>query len=133
VRRLVAAALTLAACTPPPPFLLAETAETLPARAVSVTIGGGGGAAGGSSEVTQAGGAIARVRVGIGHQQEVGIEGGAYFAGKPGDGNVYGVGKLGWKLQLRRHAAILAGVGASWIGRTAGIGGDLGCVLSTGP
>lgn len=133
MRALAVAALALGACTPPPPFVLAETAEPLPARAVSLTLAGGAGGAGGSSTVAPAGGTIARVRVGVGHGQEVGLEGGAYFTGRPNDGAIYGVGKLSWKLQLLSHMALLAGAGVSWIGGAVGVGGDFGGVWSTGP
>ena len=133
MRALAAAALAVVACTPPPPFVLAETAETLPTRAVSLTLAGGAAGAGGSSTVTPAGGTVGRLRVGIGHRQEVGVEGGAYFVGEPDNGTIYGLGKLTWKLQLLPHAALLAGAGFSWTNYTAAVGGDFGGVWSSGP
>jgi hypothetical protein len=127
-------ALACSGCIPAVPFVVGETAETLKPREVSAAIYGGGGAFVGTAQPTAAccGGVMARVRVGIGHAQEVGVEGGTYLEGRPGNGNVWGTGKLVWKLQWREHVAIIAGIGTTFLG-TVGIGGDAGVIVSTSP
>lgn len=122
-------------CLPAVPFVAGETAETLKPREVSAAIYGGGGAFTGSSSSGSdcCGGAMARVRVGVGHAQEVGVDGGVYLEGHPGKGSVWGSGKLAWKLQLREHYALVAGVGLTFIGSTVGLGGDAGVIASTSP
>lgn len=118
-------------CIPAVPFVAGETAEVLKPREVSAAVYGGGGAftGTGSSGSGCCGGAMARVRVGVGHAQEVGVEGGAYFAG----GAAWGSAKLAWKLQAREHWAIVAGVGTSFIDNAVGVGGDAGVIVSTSP
>lgn len=130
---LAAALATVAAgCSVPVPFAMAETAETLGAGEVSAGVVGGGGGAGGSS-AERAGGAFGRIRVGVGHGQEVGVEGGGYFFGVPGNGSMYGTGALRYKLALSPHAALLTAFGLSWIEKQVNAGGDFGFVLSSRP
>ena len=118
-------------CIPAVPFVAGETAEVLKPREVSAAIYGGGGAftGSGSSGSQCCGGAMARVRVGIGHAQEVGLDGGAYFE----DGGAWGTAKLAWKLQLGEHYALVAGVGTSFLDRSVSLGGDAGLIASTSP
>ncbi|HEX8950277.1 MAG TPA: hypothetical protein VF945_00460, partial [Polyangia bacterium] len=108
-------ALVCGGCIPAVPFVVGETAEALNAREVSAAIYGGGGAFTGSSSSGRecCGGAMGRVRVGVGRAQEVGLDGGVYLSGHPGHGDVWGTGKLAWKLQLREHLAITGGAGMS--------------------
>lgn len=129
--RLVVLALACGGCIPAVPFVVGETAEALQPREVSAAVYGGGGAftGTGSSGSGCCGGAMARLRVGVGHAQEVGVEGGAYFDA----GGAWGTAKLAWKLQAREHLAIVAGVGTSFIAKTIGVGGDAGVIVSTSP
>jgi hypothetical protein len=122
-----------AGCIPSVPFVAAETAETLEAREVSAAVYGGGGVFTGSSSSGPecCGGAMGRLRVGIGHAQEVGIDAGAYFSGHPGKGSIWGTGKLGWKLRLGEHYALVGGAGLTFIDRQVGVGGDFGALAST--
>jgi hypothetical protein len=123
-------ALACGGCVPAVPFVVGETAETLGPREVSAAIYGGGGAFTGTGTAHDCcGGAMARLRVGVGHAQEVGVEGGAYFAA----GAAWGTAKLAWKLQAREHWAIVAGLGTSFTGSTIGVGGDAGVIVSTSP
>lgn len=110
---------------------MAETSEVLKARDVSATIYGGGGVATGTVDVSRLGGAIARVRVGVGQRQEVGVEGGNYYSGRPGSGSVWGVGKLTWKMALPRSTAVVTGAGVTFVGGSVGLGADAAVVTST--
>ena len=129
--RVLVLALACGGCIPAVPVVVGETAETLEAREVSAAVYGGGGAFTGSTSSGSecCGGAMARLRVGVGHAQEVGVEGGAYFDG----GGAWGTAKLAWKLQAREHWAIVAGIGTSFISNTIGVGGDAGVIVSTSP
>jgi hypothetical protein len=128
-------ALACGGCLPAVPFVVGETAAVLKPREVSAAIYGGGGAFTGSSSSGSecCGGAMGRVRVGIGRAQEVGVEGGAYFSGHPGKGSIWGTGKLAWKLQWREHWALVGGVGLTWVDSSVGLGGDAGVIASTSP
>lgn len=128
-------ALAWGGCLPAVPFVTGETAEVLKPREVSAAIYGGGGAFTGStgSSGDCCGGAMARVRVGVGHAQEVGIDGGVYLSGTPGHGSVWGTGKLAWKLALGEHYALVGGVGLTFIDQSVGLGGDAGVIASTSP
>jgi len=129
--RAVILALACGGCIPAVPFVVGETAEVLEPREVSAAVYGGGGAftGTGSSGGGCCGGAMGRVRVGVGHAQEVGVEGGAYLD----SGGAWGTAKLDWKLQLNEHYALVAGVGTSFIGGLVGLGGDAGVIASTSP
>ena len=128
--RALAVALLCGGCIPAVPFVVGETAEALAPREVSAAVYGGGGAFTGSGTAHDCcGGAMARLRVGVGHAQEVGVEGGAYFDGS----GAWGTAKLDWKLQLREHYAIVAGVGTSFADNVVGVGGDAGVIASTSP
>ena len=124
--RAARAALAVAAtgCTVPPPFHTLETARTLPARGVSVMIAGGGGA--GEDLESCCGGAAARVRVGIGGDQEIGVDGSTIFSSS----SVSGGFRLGYKNALSGHLAVFAGAGAFFIEGQQSAGADLGLVLS---
>ena len=127
-------ALAFGGCIPAVPFVVGETAETLKAREVSAAVYGGGGAFTGTSGSGSecCGGVMARLRVGVGRAQEVGAEGGVYLSGHPGNGSVWGTGKLVWKLQWREHIAIVGGIGTTFNG-TVALGGDAGVIVSTSP
>ena len=128
--RALALALLCGGCIPAVPFVVGETAETLGPREVSAAVYGGGGAFTGSGTAHDCcGGVMGRVRVGVGHAQEVGVEGGAYLDGA----GAWGTAKLDWKLQLREHYAIVAGVGTSFTPSVIGVGGDVGVIASTSP
>jgi len=124
--RLAHAALVALAsgCTVPPPFHTLQTASTLPAGGVSVMAAGGGG--GGEGLHSCCGGAAARVRVGIGGDQELGIDGNAIFS----KNEVAGGFRLGYKLAPSARLAVLAGAGAFFIERLPSAGLDLGAVVS---
>lgn len=109
---------------------MAETSDVLRPGSVTTTVYGGPGAFTGSTDSTRVGGAMGRLRVGIGHAQEVGIEGGAYFQGVPGRGNIWGTVKLRWKRRLR-VGALVTGAGLTWLDRLSGWGGDIAWVGST--
>lgn len=128
-------AIACAGCYPAVPFVVGETAEVLKPREVSAAIYGGGGAFTGASSSNECcGGVMGRVRVGVGRSQEVGVDGGVYLSGHPGNGAVWGTGKLAWKLQLREHWALTGGVGLTWIDTAnVALGGDAGVIASTSP
>jgi hypothetical protein len=127
---------SLGGCTPILPFHLTETAETLNRRDVSLTAAGGGG---GSSNLNNCcGGGAARVRVGLGHRMELGVD--TYFigSGKTASGSLTLGGKISYKVGFLPYLAFLAGVGATGsigFGTTkngeAGLGADVGLVAST--
>jgi hypothetical protein len=139
--RLLPLVIALTACAPIIPFHFAETAETLGKKQASLTIAGGGGdgANGNGNKFVEkcCGGGAVRVRVGVGHAQEVGVEGSVVGGGDLDSGGVYLLGKLSYKLGLTPNVALLAGTGlaggASRSGRTTDValGADLALVLST--
>jgi hypothetical protein len=122
-----------AGCIPAVPFVTAETADTLKRGDGAATVYGGGGyfTGSGSPQSGCCAGAMGRLRVGIGHDQEVGAEGGVYVAGDKGPGNVYGTTKLRWKMGLGEHIALIAGAGLSWTDNLVGVGADFGGIAST--
>jgi hypothetical protein len=126
-------------CAPlsaPVPFHLAETATPLERGAMRATLAGGGGSAifDGS-----AGGGDARLRIGVGARQEVGIEGELLRVdtGKPdmhsprwiGTSLAYGL-KLSWKGAPTDWVAFIAGAGAMSAATGESVGGDLALVFS---
>jgi hypothetical protein len=126
--------IVISGCTPIIPFHLAETAETMPRGAVSLTLAGGGGA---GTLQTGYGGGSARVSVGVGHKMEVGVE--TSLVGTPASHSLEVLAKLRYKYGFHPNVALLAGIGAtgnvdtSTGSGTAGIGGDVGLVASTRP
>jgi hypothetical protein len=109
-----------AGCAPTIPFHATETADVLKAKQVAITVAGGGGDGSGIEKGAAApsnccGGGGVRVRVGVGHDQEVGAEMTAIGVGgsNGGDGVAYLAGKLRYKLGLGRHLAFLAGLGGA--------------------
>jgi hypothetical protein len=128
--RILLVVVATSACVPTPPFHTFETADALAANHVAVTVGGGGG---GNNGGTCCSGGGARLRVGVGGGQEIGVDATALT-----DGNTYDIGtKLAYKRQVAPNVAIVAGAGATF-GRvnTYGttIGGDVGAVASmSGP
>src|ERR1044071_8975051 len=119
----------LAACTVPPPFHVLETTETLQARKVSFTAGGGGG---GGNHLDDCCAGAARVRVGVGNRQEVGVDG-ELIGSKD---TIIGGIKLAYKRSPTDGVAIVAGPGVMVGGapgeRTA-VGGDVGAIVSSRP
>src|SRR5215470_357319 len=105
MRTSVVAIVLSTACTVPPPFHVLETPQTLQAKQVNVLAGGGGG--GGDRIHGPIGGAAARVRVGVGNDQEVGVDGDVVFTGN----DIVGGVKLAYKKQLGEHVAIVTGPG----------------------
>jgi hypothetical protein len=135
-RVLAIVVVSLGGCTPILPFHLAETAEILQRREVSLTVAGGGGGA--SNLGNCCGGGAARVRVGLGHRMELGVDTELIGSGTAGSGSLTLGGKVSYKLGLLPYLALLAGVGATGsigFGTTkngeAGLGADVGLVAST--
>jgi hypothetical protein len=98
-----------AACTPyerMPPAYFAQTANVLEyGEADASGVGGGGVDPGGN-----AAGASARVRVGIGGHQEVGVEGSRLSLGQQNASDAHTVsfsGRLSWKYAPSRQAIIM--------------------------
>ena len=126
-----------AGCVPTGPFVTAETADILRARQVSFMAAGGPavGTNSGSSSTSYGGGADIRVRVGIGHNQEVGAELTALLASSPSQETLL-VGRLRHKLGLGRHLALISAVavGGDVISGSnlQDAGADTGIVASTG-
>ena len=123
-----------------PPFHFHETAQVLSPGQVSISLGGGGGFL--LFDGT-AGGGGARMRVGVGARQEIGIEGTALYVDtdspdmttRPwiGRSGAYAA-KLSWKgAPLLDWIAILAGAGFSRTATGTALGGDLGLLFSWGP
>lgn len=131
------AALGGAGCTPVLPMHFAETAEVIAKKEVSLTVSGGGGSA--SNVNNCCGGGAARVRVGVGHNMEVGVEAEVLGTGNSSAGTVVLGGKVSYKYAPIPYLAILAGVGAMGsfgvgMGASngdAGLGADVGAVAST--
>jgi hypothetical protein len=130
--------LALAACaplTPGPPFHFLETSRVLDKDKVAVTLGAGGGSGGWDGA---AAGGTARVRVGIGHQSEIGIEGAGVWVNHGWAGAQKYVeapsgaflGKLAYKWAPAKWFALLAGAGGSRSATGLGLGADLGFVLT---
>jgi hypothetical protein len=124
----------LGACAPAIPFHFAETAETLKARQVSLTVAGGGG--GGRDIHECCGGGSARVRVGIGHNMEVGGE----LDAIGGKGTAVLSGKASFKFAPVDYFALIAGVGGSGTINTSGegssplyLGTDVAALFSSRP
>lgn len=124
-----AIALLIAGCTPTPAFVLADTPETLGKRDVALSGGAGVGLGGsGGSPITEAGG-MARVRVGVGGNQEVSME-----AAAVGGSNWSVAGRVGWKLAPLDRLALLVGAGATVTnGNWPAVGGDVSLVTATLP
>lgn len=117
----------LAGCTPGLPFLLAETADVLPKKQVAVDLGAGGGGFRGGSNCC--GGGTARLRIGVGGKQELGVDFHVVGSGP------YLGGKLVWKIETARWLGVIFGAGAAGDkgGSFAGGGADLALVLSSRP
>lgn len=122
--------------TPPPAIPLAETAQILNKGHVGLTgtAGGGGMFADGAAV-----GGDVRARVGVGANQEVGIEGSAVFvdAGNhrsgdpPWRGQSFAAAvKASWKLGLQPWAAVIAGVGPTFSATGDAMGVDFAAVFS---
>ncbi len=143
---LVAVALT-AGCTPIIPMHFGETAEVIAKKEISLTVSGGGGSgsatpvSGGSANNVKdcCGGGAGRVRFGIGHNMEVGVEAEILGIGDTKGGDIILGGKVSYKYAPIPFLAILAGVGAvGTLGVNnnnkngdAGLGADIGVVAST--
>ncbi len=121
-------------CIPGPAWHLGETAAVHPRGEVSVTAAGGVGPYG-ATDLTEnnlnggasvaAGGSV-RVRVGVGHRQEVGVEASAAYPG------AYSA-LVRWKIAPRDWLALVADVGGT-IRPGPAIGTDVALVFSsTGP
>jgi hypothetical protein len=114
---LAALASTGVGCAPTIPFHMTETAAVLVKKQVAITLAGGGGAGSDTNHLDDhlpdcCGGGSLRLRVGVGHDQEVGAEVSVIGRGG-GDAAIYPAGKLRYKLGLGRHLAFVAGVGLS--------------------
>jgi hypothetical protein len=118
-------------CAPLVPFHFAETAETLKTKQVSLTVAAGGG--GGRDVQDCCGGGSARVRVGVGHDMEVGAE----FEAIGGRDTKVLTGKASYKVGFLRHFALIAGLGAGgYVGNgspPAILGADVAAVASSPP
>jgi hypothetical protein len=127
---LFGAALFAAGCTPLVPFHLAETAESLPPRQVSL---GGAAAVGSARHGDNAVGGALRARVGVGHRQEVGVETAAAATLNPNPAWTFG-GKLAWKISPRDWLAFVAGANVSvQQGWAVAMGPDAAVILSSAP
>jgi hypothetical protein len=127
-----AIALCAAGCNPvlvPTPLQLGETAPALEEGQASFTAQGGGATAG----IAGSGGAVAaRVRTGIGDNQEIGAEG---FFGYADTGNnpyrgQFGGGKLSYKRAFDPHFAVILGAGFGTATTGSTIGSDIAFVVS---
>ncbi len=135
---MLAAFLVAGGCTPNLPFHLAETAEVLHRGEAQVTAAAGtGGVVSGDSSFCNCGGAGLRVRLGLGHRQEIGVEGSLIIAS---DGSFpHAAEKVSWKLGLADWVAVVAGAGVGRSPDGAGAdsapvyGFDLALVASTSP
>lgn len=127
-------------CAPTIPFHATETAEVLKARQVAISVAGGGGVGGPvaqqSASATGLGGGSLRVRVGVGHDQEVGVE----SAALTDDGRSLSASvKLRYKIGFGAHLALVGGAGvAGNFDPTNGsrtppfVGADVALLASTG-
>jgi hypothetical protein len=148
----IVAILSAVGCMPVgrmPPTYLAETGPVLQPGQVSVTgVAGAGGDTGGDAH-----GEGARVRVGVGAGQEIGVEAsslalhqqnesGGFFDGSPPtyvDSHAYAA-KLSWKAALNDKVSLLAGAGAAYTSggvddaayKGLSLGADVGFVASAG-
>jgi hypothetical protein len=124
----IAWSLSLAACSPAAPFHLTETAEVARRGQVVITGAAGGGVAGGPDVkgATGFGGIGTRVRVGVGQQQEVGVEGTAI--GGDTKSAVWGA-KASYKGAPAPWFAVVGGFGYThYLG--SAVGPDLALVFS---
>lgn len=132
---LFAAASGCAALSPPPPFHLTETTEVVRRGAVVVTPAFGGGGMGLAGGV----GGGARVRVGVGALQEVGVEATGFYVGngkrQPGDppwegsSGAFGM-KLSYKIAPLGWLAVVGGAGPGYGATGWALGGDLGVIFA---
>jgi hypothetical protein len=118
----------VAACTIPPRVATLETADTLGAGEHAVEVGGGAGAWQSSDSI---GGGTARVRVGVGGRQELGVDADVLWSGS----TVVGGAALAYKRALAAGFAFVAGAGmtAGNDAQSTCAGGDLGAIASTAP
>jgi hypothetical protein len=122
---------------------MTETADVLAAKQVAFSVAGGGGGgqstSGGSAVSGCCGGGALRVRVGVGHSQEVGAEVGIIGAADNNSGAVYPMGKIRYKLGFAHRLAFVAGSGLAGGINTSGqrtpvyIGSDAAIIASTVP
>jgi hypothetical protein len=120
----IAALVVVAGCTVPPPFHTFETASTLPRGGVQLMAAGGGG--GGEDLNHCCGGAAARVRVGIGGDQELSLDGNMIFSST----DVIAGLRAGYKISPWTHVALVGGAGGVLYDNYQTIGGDLGLIVS---
>ncbi len=142
VRLFNLALFTVGGCTPfsaLPPSHFAETAEVVQRGDARVTLAAGGGGLGLDGHAIGGG---ARVRVGTGGGQEVGVEatalstdtGGKRSAGAPWEGdNLVVAAKASWKAQFARFFAVVAGLGGAYGPTGPTGGGDLALLVSSAP
>ena len=122
--------LTTIGCTPLVPFHLGESAEVLRRGQVSLSGSAGGGAAGQADPSTASlGGIGTRIRVGVGHHQELGAEGTAISSTVQRDGVDWGA-KLSWKGAPTSWFAAVLGFGYThYIG--SAVGADVALIFSS--
>lgn len=110
----------------PPAF--GESTEVVAPGKVGVTIGGGGGGVACSTCSSTLGlGAFARVRVGIGGRQELGVSGfGVLTSGSSGGVGAIGGGALSYKLGAAPWLAFVANAGAI----DQSFGGDVALIVA---
>ena len=128
-----------AGCAPltaPLPFHLAETATPLQRGELRATAAGGAGVLGLDGA---GGGGAARLRIGVGRRQEVGVEGELLRVdtGRPDDKSPRWIGKsftyglkLSWKGAPTDWFAVIAGAGAMHAATGESAGADLAIVFS---
>jgi len=119
-----------------PPFHFAETATVLKQGEVGVTAAGGVGGMGLGAHGVGLG---FRARVGVGGDQEVGVEGTVIHvengdtptAEMPWEGESDAfAGKLSWKIAMARWIAFVLGAGASHSATGDAVGGDVSLIAS---
>jgi hypothetical protein len=120
----IAALVVVAGCTVPPPFQTFETASTLPKGGVQLMVAGGGG--GGEGLDGCCGGGAARVRLGIGGDQELSLDGNMIFSRY----DVIGGLRAGYKIAPWTHVALVGGAGGVLYDNYQTVGGDLGVIVS---
>jgi hypothetical protein len=118
------ALVVVAGCTVPPPFHTFETASALPKGGVQLMVAGGGGGA--ENLESCCGGAAARVRVGVGSEQELSLDGNMLFSSH----DVIGGLRAGYKIAPWSHVALVGGAGAVFYDNYQTVGGDLGAIIS---
>jgi len=119
-----------------PPFHFAETATVLQPGEVGVTAAGGVGGMGLGAHGVGLG---VRARVGVGGEQEVGVEGTVIHvedgdmptAQMPwqGESDAF-AGKLSWKIAMARWIAFVLGFGGSHSATGDAVGGDVSLIAS---